>query len=70
MKFRIIELSRKFYFDLPYDYRIELVDYQKDLTELYDWFKELEIPYSSSRIDSSILYLRREHVTLFLLRWS
>jgi hypothetical protein len=58
--------------DYPYDYRIELVEYSLlDRKLLTDWFEDLAIPHTTAGWNpGSVIYLRREHATMFALRWS
>jgi hypothetical protein len=72
MKFRMIELGYKSTPDYPYDYRIELTEYSlRDRKHLTDWLKDLAIPHTTAGgLPGSVIYLRREHATMFALRWS
>ena len=72
MKFRMIKLGYKSTPDYPYDYRIELLEYSlRDRKYLTEWLKDLAIPHTTSGWPNpSVFYLRREHATMFALRWS
>lgn len=73
MKFRMINLSEyKVGYDYPYDYRIELTEY--DLTELesmHDWLNSIKIRHTSAgHRTGSVVYLYESDAILFQLRWS
>jgi hypothetical protein len=72
MKFRTAELGYKNTPDYPYDYRIELLEYSlTEREQLTDWLTEYNIPYTVAGWNTgSVLYLRKEHIAWFILRWS
>jgi hypothetical protein len=72
MKFRTAELGYKNTPDYPYDYRIELLEYSlTEREQLTDWLTEYNIPCTVAGWNTgSVLYMRKEHIAWFILRWS
>ena len=72
MKFRMINLGYRQTPDYPYDYRIELVEYETAEREhLTTWLKELAIPHTTAGWNTgSVLYMRKQDAMMFALRWA
>lgn len=71
MKFRMVELGYRSTPDYLYDYRIELLDYGlQEREDLTDWLRNNNIPYTAAGPLSSVLYMRKQDVDWFALRWS
>lgn len=69
MKFRIIALGYRSLPDYPYNYRIELVQYNSfEYEELTKWLRDLEIPHTRLH-RGTVFYLREEDAMNFKLRW-
>lgn len=72
MKFRMINLGYKSTPDYPYDYRIELVEYDtREREQLSLWLEELKIPHTTAGWNTgSVIYMPERGATLFALKWS
>lgn len=72
MKFRMIHLGYKQTPDYPYDYRIELVEYEtKERENLYNWLEDNSVPHVSAGWNTgSVLYMKSKDAALFALRWA
>jgi hypothetical protein len=72
MKFRMVNLGYRSTPDYPYDYRIELVEYDtSEREQLGLWLKEQNIPHTTAGWNTgSVIYIREREVTLFALRWA
>ena len=72
MKFRMVNLGYRQTPDYPYDYRIELVEYQtKEREDLSIWLEDLKIPHTSAGWNTgSVLYMRKEDAIMFAMRWA
>ena len=72
MKFRMVPLGYKSTPDYPWDYRIELTEYQLHEREcLSDWLEELGIVYISAGWNTgSVLYMKKPDAVTFALRWA
>jgi hypothetical protein len=72
MKFRMVHMVKSRSADYPYDYRIELTDYETRERELLtEWLQELKIPHTNGGWNTgSVLYLREKDAATFALRWA
>jgi hypothetical protein len=72
MKFRMINLGYRHTPDYPYDYRIELVEYDtREREQLTRWLNEQNIPHTTAGWNTgSVIYMRGREATMFALRWS
>lgn len=71
MKFNIVNLGYKSTPDYPYDYRIEILEYKVQEKEwLEDWLFDHNIPHIIVGYRADVYYLRKEHATMFALRWA
>ena len=72
MKFRMVNLGYRSTPDYPYDYRIELVEYDtSEREQLGFWLKEQNIPHTTAGGNTgSVIYMQGRESTLFALRWS
>jgi hypothetical protein len=68
----MIELGYRDTPDYPYDYRIELVEYDtEERKKLTTWLKELKIPHTTAGWNTgSVLFMRKNDAVTFALRWS
>lgn len=68
MKFRMINMGYGQTPDYPYDYRIELFDYGfEERKQLGLWLADLEIPHTTT---GSVIYMRQQDASHFVLMWS
>lgn len=72
MKFRMINLGYRSTPDYPYDYRIELVEYDTgEREQLTRWLNEQNIPHTTAGWNTgSVIYMRGSEAALFALRWT
>ncbi len=72
MKFRMVNLGYRGTPDYPYDYRIELTEYEtEERKQLTEWLRELQIPHTTAGWNTgSVLYMRSREAMWFALRWS
>jgi hypothetical protein len=72
MKFRMVPIDKYRSADYPYDYRIELTDYEtRERKLLTEWLQELKIPHTTGGWNTgSVLYLREKDAALFALKWT
>ena len=72
MKFRMINLGYRSTPDYPYDYRIELVEYDTgEREQLTRWLNEQNIPHTTAGWNTgSVIYMRESEAALFALRWT
>lgn len=71
MKFRIIHLGYRSTPDYPYDYRIELTEYNTDERDrLTEWLNNNKIPHTTAgRNTGSVLYMKSDDADAFKLVW-
>lgn len=72
MKFRMAHLGYRQTPDYPYDYRIELTEYETEERErLSQWLQDLEIPHTAAGWNTgSVLYMKKNDAIMFALRWA
>ena len=72
MKFRMVNLGYRSTPDYPYDYRIELVEYElEEKEQLGLWLQACEIPHTTAGWNTgSVIYLRGPDAMAFALKWS
>jgi hypothetical protein len=58
--------------DYPYDYRIELTDYEtEERDQLTVWLKDHAIPHTTAGWNTgSVIYMRAQDAIMFALRWA
>lgn len=72
MKFRMINLGYAQTPDYPYDYRIELTEYEtEERYRLSQWLIDNAVPHTVAGWNTgSVIYLRKQDAMWFALRWS
>ena len=67
----MIHLGYKQTPDHPYDYRIELVEYEtKQRENLYNWLEDHKIPHVSAGWNTgSVIYMKARDANMFALKW-
>ena len=72
MKFRMINLGFRNTPDYPYDYRIELTDYEtEERYRLSQWLIANAVPHTTAGWNTgSVIYMRARDANMFALRWA
>lgn len=72
MKFRLVHLGYRRTPDYPYDYRIELIEYDlEEQSRAAQWLNDQKIPHvTAGWKPGSVIYLKDRDAVLFALRWS
>ena len=71
MKFRMVNLGYRETPDYPYNYRIELVEYETEERErLTEWLKDNKVPHTTAGWNTgSVLYMKSQDADAFKLVW-
>jgi hypothetical protein len=72
MKFRMVNLGYCQSPDYPWDYRIELIEYElHEREQLTDWLTDHNIEHITAGWNTgSVLYMKEQDATMFAVRWT